>query len=227
MKFLKPKGILTQGFGENPHLYVAFGWQGHPGEDYVQGYDKPVLAMHDGKVVQVSFNPNVGGRQIQILSPIENKLAYLTIYGHLSEQLVKVGDEVKMGDVIGREGNSGYVVSGGVVYSGDSDPSKKGNHTHYGVQIFSTDPPHTNTIFGISYKKLNINNGYAAFVDPKDFYFMSNAKFVQNGDTPEYGFYLPATSEEALIDKAKNLGLNILKPDGKIDFSKAIKVKGL
>jgi len=33
------------------------------------------------------------------------------VYGHLSEILCKVGDVIKAGDVIGKMGNSGFVVS--------------------------------------------------------------------------------------------------------------------
>ncbi len=33
---------------------------------------------------------------------------------------------------------------------------------------------------------------------------MSNVKLVKNGS--EYGFFLPATNEQAMIDKANNFG---------------------
>ena len=50
---------------------------------------------------------------------------------------------------------------------------------------------------------------------------MSNAIFVKSTNSAEAGFYLPAMSEESLKDKAKNFGLDILKLDGSIDYSKA------
>lgn len=56
---------------------------------------------------------------------------------------------------------------------------------------------------------------------------MPNAEFVQNGATGEYGFYLPATSPQALIDKALNFGINIQNPDGSVNFNLAKNVQGL
>lgn len=56
---------------------------------------------------------------------------------------------------------------------------------------------------------------------------MTNAEFVHKAGTSEYGFYLPATSEESIKDKALNLGLSITKPDNTVDFSQAKEVTGL
>ena len=56
---------------------------------------------------------------------------------------------------------------------------------------------------------------------------MSNAEFVHKAGTQEYGFYLPATNQDAIKDKALNLGLNIQKADGSIDFTSAKEVQGL
>jgi len=56
---------------------------------------------------------------------------------------------------------------------------------------------------------------------------MTNAEFVHKTGTKEYGFYLPALSEDAIKDKALNLGTDILGPDGSIDFTKAKEVSGL
>lgn len=56
---------------------------------------------------------------------------------------------------------------------------------------------------------------------------MSNALFVHKAGTQEYGFYLPALSQDAIKDKALNLGVDILKADESVDFSKAKDVSGL
>lgn len=51
---------------------------------------------------------------------------------------------------------------------------------------------------------------------------MSNAVFVHKPGTKEYGFFLPATTEETIKDKALNLGReDIVGIDDKVDFSKA------
>jgi hypothetical protein len=56
---------------------------------------------------------------------------------------------------------------------------------------------------------------------------MSNTQFVHKAGTNEFGFYVPATSEESIKDKALNYGVNITNADGSIDFSKAKDVSGL
>ena len=66
--------------------------------------------------------------------------------------------------------------------------------------------------------------GNKLIIKPKQ---MPNAEFIKNGTTNEYGFYLPALSEDALKDKAMNFGINILNPDGSINFTTAKQVSGL
>jgi len=57
--------------------------------------------------------------------------------------------------------------------------------------------------------------------------FMGNTQFIKKAGTSEFGFYVPATSEEAIKDKALNYGVALEKPDGTVDFSKAKEVSGL
>ena len=56
---------------------------------------------------------------------------------------------------------------------------------------------------------------------------MSNVEFVHKAGTQEYGFYFPALSQDAIKDKALNVGQNILNPDGTINFNQAKEVQGL
>lgn len=79
-------------------------------------------------------------------------------------------------------------------------------------------------------KVKNFSDGYpiqSQYALTIKFLNMPNSEFVQKQGTNEFGFYLPATSPETLQDKALNLGLNILKPDGTVDFSLAKQVSGL
>lgn len=69
-----------------------------------------------------------------------------------------------------------------------------------------------------------IQSQYQLIINPIN---MPNSEFVQKQGTGEFGFYLPALSEDALKDKAMNLGINILKPDGTIDYTLAKQVQGL
>lgn len=56
---------------------------------------------------------------------------------------------------------------------------------------------------------------------------MGNVEFVQKSGTQEFGFYVPALSIDALKDKALNAGINILNPDGSVNFAAAKQVSGL
>lgn len=78
--------------------------------------------------------------------------------------------------------------------------------------IFNQDPgnPFIRTI-----NTSDITDVFKAVVTVKD---MSNTKLVKNGT--EWGYYLPANSEQALIDKADNFGYPLPKtPDGKVDWA--------
>lgn len=59
-----------------------------------------------------------------------------------------------------------------------------------------------------------------------NFLNMPNAQFYHKIGTNEYGFALPALSEDSLKDKAMNFGVSILKSDGTIDYSLAKEVSG-
>ena len=101
-----PQGDVTQFFGENPSLYKPLNLAGHNGWDIVRAWGTPIMCVQSGKVVEVSNNPAGNGKLIRILCD-DNIWAY----GHLSEILVTQGQEVKAGDVIGKMGNTGFVVS--------------------------------------------------------------------------------------------------------------------
>jgi murein DD-endopeptidase MepM/ murein hydrolase activator NlpD len=63
----------------------------------------PYMAVHDGTVVQAGWNGGYGNSII-----IDHGNGLQTLYGHSSRVLVKVGDQVQAGEVIGMTGNTGY-----------------------------------------------------------------------------------------------------------------------
>ena len=113
---------ITQYFGntpfatQNPQVYNG---AGHTGIDLKAYIGTPVYAALDGIVIGVANTDIVRtcysyGKWIMIRH--ENGLS--TLYAHLSNQSVSVGQKINRGDIIGYSGNTGY---------------STGPHLHFGV----------------------------------------------------------------------------------------------
>lgn len=89
--------------------------QTHMGLDLASVAHAEVPAAQSGRVVWVDYL-GIHGNMILI----EHGLGLMTQYSHLSEYGVKVGDEVKAGQIIGRTGTSGLA---------------GGDHLHFGVLV--------------------------------------------------------------------------------------------
>jgi murein DD-endopeptidase MepM/ murein hydrolase activator NlpD len=74
----------------------------HPGLDIAGERGQPVYATADGRVTQRGYQGAYGN-----LIVVDHGFGLVTKYGHLSSYLVKQGDGVKRGQVIGRVGNTG------------------------------------------------------------------------------------------------------------------------
>lgn len=161
-----PNGNIYQGFGENPDDYAPIGYPaGHPGWDIPTFEGDRVRAVCDGVIRFVEDNPTqLGGRSLRLLSKDvmpETGTHIMAAYSHLKQILVKEGQYVNQGEVIGLEGNTGFVISGGTKYWGNA-PAGKGVHLHYGilcVNVFEGTP-----------NILNYDNGTKGFVDPAIFH---------------------------------------------------------
>ena len=94
---LDSKGFVTRGVGSGQEYGVA-----HPGLDIAVPSATQVRAAGGGMVVEVSETPEYG-KMIRLSHPEK----YETLYGHLSQTLVKQGDKVALGAVIALSGNTG------------------------------------------------------------------------------------------------------------------------
>lgn len=74
----------------------------HYGIDLAADYETPILAIADGTVTFAGENGNYG-YCIEIQHEINGKTVY-SVYAHLKQIDIKVGDKVKQGDLIGLEG---------------------------------------------------------------------------------------------------------------------------
>ncbi len=74
----------------------------HRGTDFAANVGTPILATANGTVVE-STRKGGNGKYVKI----KHNSTYSTQYLHMSKRLVKVGDFVKQGDVIGKVGMTG------------------------------------------------------------------------------------------------------------------------
>jgi murein DD-endopeptidase MepM/ murein hydrolase activator NlpD len=105
-------------------IYQAFGHGGsnpHVGVDFAIRVGTSTHVIRDGKAKQVVWESGVYGCYVMV----EHDDGYLSLYAHLSKPLVKTGDVVKCGDIIG--------LSGGAVGAPGSGKTT-GPHLHFEVR---------------------------------------------------------------------------------------------
>lgn len=107
------KGWFSRGYG--PHFDPFTGYQQlHKGIDIANRQGTPIVASAMGKVGFAGYDAGGLGN----LVVIEHGYGFVSRHGHLSKVLVKKGQEVKRGDLIGLMGSTGY---------------STGSHLHYEV----------------------------------------------------------------------------------------------
>ena len=125
------KWPITQKFGVNKQVYLKR--NGHPGIDFGTPTGCPIYAVVDGVVTSAAYRDAGGyGQEIFVQSGKWN-----IVYGHCSEILVMVRDEVKRGQVIGYTGG------------GLDDPlrgNSSGPHLHF--EIRDLTKPQTYPLIG-------------------------------------------------------------------------------
>ncbi|MFQ5606712.1 MAG: M23 family metallopeptidase, partial [Candidatus Zixiibacteriota bacterium] len=96
------RGWLSRGIGMKRNPFTG-SMQYHAGIDLANHRGTPVVATADGKVTRARRQGGMGRMVI-----IGHGFGMVTRYGHLDKILVKPGQKVKRGDVIGLMGSSGY-----------------------------------------------------------------------------------------------------------------------
>ena len=96
---------INQAWGANPQYYGQFGLPGHDGLDIRANIGDPVTAVAPGQVYRVELHGDAHnyGKHVRIV----HQDGYKTIYAHLSNVGVTVGQNVQGGHVIGRAGSTG------------------------------------------------------------------------------------------------------------------------
>lgn len=104
---------VTSEFGLRRNPFGGFSFENHEGIDFVAAYGTPIYATAEGQV-RLAENSNGYGNHVII----DHGYRHETLYAHMSELAVKVGDRVKRGQLVGYLGNTGR---------------SSGPHLHYGV----------------------------------------------------------------------------------------------
>jgi len=159
--------ILSQGFGENSQLYADpkyGGIIGHNGIDFHAGHGTPVYAAHDGTCYPEIDSSGGNGVVIRTLKPFEyqgDQVYFKTIYWHLidDDAVVKTGQQVKCGDLIGYADNTG---------------ASTGDHLHFGLK------PQAWNEANWSFYNLEQNNGYNGAIDPTPYFDGSTPDTIKN-----------------------------------------------
>ncbi len=92
-------------FGRRTHPILKIP-QHHNGMDFTAPIGTDVYATGNGTVLRVISNPRARTGYGTLIE-IDHGYGYRTLYAHLDELLVRRGQEVKRGDVIGKVGNTG------------------------------------------------------------------------------------------------------------------------
>jgi murein DD-endopeptidase MepM/ murein hydrolase activator NlpD len=108
------KGWITSGFGARASPLTGEPGR-HMGVDIANEVDTPIRTTADGIVTYSGWEAGYGR-----LVVVEHGYGYSTRYGHCARVEVKVGDEVKRGQIIGYMGSTGR---------------STGSHLHYEVRI--------------------------------------------------------------------------------------------
>lgn len=108
------KGWVTSGFGPRVSPFTEKpAW--HDGLDIGAAANAPVQAPAQGRVTSVGFDSKLGN-----VVKLDHGFGIETLYGHLAKALVKEGQRVKRGDVVGLVGSTGLAT---------------GPHLHYMVKV--------------------------------------------------------------------------------------------
>ncbi len=104
---------ISSRFGIRGNPFGGGSYEVHEGTDFVGNVGDIIAATADGKVVLSGYNGGYG-----ITVTIDHGYGYETLYAHMSETKVNVGDVVKRGQIIGYIGSTGR---------------SSGPHLHYSI----------------------------------------------------------------------------------------------
>jgi murein DD-endopeptidase MepM/ murein hydrolase activator NlpD len=130
--------VITQPFGANPQIYSRFGVPAHEGLD-IRAFSKSnIYCCADGEVFEVHTNPRDHPYGIHVR--IRHKDGYKTVYAHLAQPLVHVGEAVKAGQVIGLADSTGASTGSHLHLTLKRDGATERKETNFPKDILDPTP---------------------------------------------------------------------------------------
>jgi len=157
----------------------------HTGTDYNVPKGTPVQAAMAGVVSSVNLGADYGTSVM-----IDHPDGYQTIYAHLSEKQVKVGDTVAKGQRIGKSGDSG---------------NASGAHLHFEVRQGKNNPVNPSELLGGSGSS-DILNPYFTSILPTQNDVLGAMQSSMAGSSSGSGESIPADANVDLLDTLKKAG---------------------
>jgi len=102
---------ITSKFSKNRFHPVQLKWKPHKGTDYAAPTGTPIMTTASGIVEQTGFTAGNGN-----FVKVKHDRTYSTQYLHMSKILVRRGQRVNQGDVIGKVGSTGLATGPHVCY---------------------------------------------------------------------------------------------------------------
>ncbi|MEJ0021107.1 MAG: peptidoglycan DD-metalloendopeptidase family protein [Candidatus Doudnabacteria bacterium] len=120
------EGTLTQGYGNTG--FTALGYTFHNGIDLAGPPGTPIYAAGDGTVAATGTGSGAYGNWVAIKHDTGKFAAHpiITLYGHMESFRMSTGQTVKLGDLVGFEGNTGNTTR--LLYG-----PHRGYHLHFTV----------------------------------------------------------------------------------------------
>lgn len=143
--------MITQRFGANPRIYNRFGMPGHEGIDMRALPNTDIYAAAEGEVYRVELDPKLHPYGIHVR--IRHRDGYRTVYGHLAKAMVREGDRVETGQVIGAADTTGATVLSHLHFTLKRDFASERGETDYPKDVID---PTEFLVFpeGTTYKSL-------------------------------------------------------------------------
>ena len=102
---------ITSKFSSNRFHPVQLTWKAHNGTDYASPTGTPIMTTASGVVEQAGYTAGNGN-----FVKVKHDNTYSTQYLHMSKILVKRGQRVKQGEIIGKVGSTGLATGPHVCY---------------------------------------------------------------------------------------------------------------